>query len=205
MPSQIVGLNRQLNWAAFRVKNSPPPGDGVFGNAALTQADFRVSGLNLVAVDPGKSKDLKLEDKIVVTVSLNPAVSWVASWVKQRLAPEQARLLKHEQGHYDLVALLARDYFEELMSLRQKTYTDGDELQTDVTAITQRFSAKSGPVQERYDDDTEHGGKQPNQDRWNRMISSASDDDMDPATPAVSSPMRKKPLLSVLSAAAINI
>lgn len=205
MPSQIIGLNRVLAWGSFRVKNSPPPGDGVFGNAALTQAEFKVSGMNLVATAPGTSSDLKLEDTILVTVTLNPGVSWVANWVKQRQAAEQALLLKHEQGHYNLVALLARDYFEALTPLRDKIYTDGADLQTDVTAITQSFQSKAGPVQERYDDDTDHGSKQPDQDKWNRLMRSAADEDMDPATPAVSSHLRKKPLLSVLAAAGITI
>jgi len=205
MASKIVGLDTQLTWAMFRVKNAPPPGDDIFGDAALTQAQFNLSGINLVPVDPGRSRDLKLEDKIVVTITLNPAASWVASWVKQRPAAEQTRLLKHEQGHYDLVALLARDCFEELMPLREKVYTDGADLQSDVDAITQRFAPKSKPVQDAYDDETDHGAKQPDQDKWNRLIRSAESDDTNPAVPGVNTPIRKKPLLDVLKAAGINI
>ena len=205
MTSQIIGLNRQLNWASFRVRNAPPPGADVFGNAAMTQARFQISGMNLVAVDPGRSQDLKLEDKITMTVSLDPAASWVASWLRQRSATDQARLLRHEQGHYDLVALLARDCFEQLVTLRAKTYTSGDDLQSDVSAISQRFSSKTGPVQERYDAATDHGAQQPEQDKWNRLIRSASDDDLDPPTPAVGTPLLKKPLLDVLATAGIIV
>ena len=201
MASQLdIGLNAQLTWGLFRVKNAQPPGDGETGSGRVHPDEVqRRRHRHTSRLILARSKDLKLEDLIVVTIMFDVAASWVASWVKSRRPLEQARLLKHEQGHYrprraprpGRTAWTTPEGTDG--AAPEDLCPDGDALQNDVDAITQRFSPKSRPVQEKYDDDTDHGEKQPDQDTWNRLIRSAASEDMDPAaTPGVSSPAAQK-------------
>ena len=79
-----------------------------------------------------------------------------------------AKLLSHEQGHYNIGILvghaMARD-FEALSAATPQQLAD---------AITNKFKlhriTRMKPVQEKYDEDTNHSLNQAEQDRWDEMI-----------------------------------
>src|SRR5882672_5039657 len=109
MGSSLSGLRKPLAWAQFTPKKMPKPEAGEKRTAALTNAAYSVSPYQSVPVAGKQPAQFKLKDDIVVNITLKPD-SWVATWVLDKGTPsdERARLLKHEQGHYDIVALLAR-------------------------------------------------------------------------------------------------
>lgn len=88
---------------------------------------------------------------------------------------EKDRLLKHEQGHYNLVALLARDMFIELMQVKAvRTATPQDALKL-CTDIQTRYINITQPLQDLYDSkaETDHFKNTAKQTKWDGFINTA--------------------------------
>lgn len=205
MASRLLNLQRQLQWRDFTNRRSdPPPGPDDFAVAAYTSANFDMN----VAYEwvPGTHPDMyRLADNVTVTVQFRQRESWVETWVSRRSAAEQSRLLRHEQGHYDLVALLARDMFIELMELKQHQFGIGQAVVNAANNIRNPFAAKSQTVQDRYDTDTSNGDVQAMQNDWNGYIQTAFSQPRSPPEHAPDGTIYKTPLLSVLQSAGISI
>jgi hypothetical protein len=181
MASQLVNLRKTLVWRTdFGTgKNLPDPGPDTTVETAFTKAHAEVKGLFLDPV----GKKYKLKDTIVVTVVFDPptsdpddvsnAGSWVASWVYAKPQAYQDSLLVHEQGHYDITALLARDYYNALVALKAKTYDSVADGRTDLQTAQQNAAAISQPTVDRYDSDTKKGTDAAQQAKWNGYISTA--------------------------------
>lgn len=122
----------------------------------------------------------------------------MSSWPAQL----QQELLEHEQGHYDITALIARDLFIQLMKSKGSVYSseaDGSRNYRDWINI---YTSHLNRVQKAYDDDTGHSQanvftpstnlftppvptKSSTQLKWERLIASAFST---PRTPAESAP-----------------
>jgi hypothetical protein len=76
---------------------------------AATSASFR---MNAVTANAAHRHWLT---SVTVNVTLNAGAMWVVR------GQQTDALLRHEQGHYDIVALLARDLYNNLISLVQPT------------------------------------------------------------------------------------
>jgi hypothetical protein len=188
MPSQLIGLFKTLKWTDFVGQpkaNSP--------HLAFTSTSF---GLPLVMLSS------LVNDNITVKITFNASKSWKKMDEinkKKKRTPEQ--ILKHEQGHYDIVALLARDLFLDLMQLKSNEYKNQTALNKDVRPILTRYNGTEKKLFKKYDLPTEsnHGENGIGQDKWNRMIKEAF---TKARVPEQSSPDGKKykvPLLDVLS------
>jgi hypothetical protein len=140
-----------------------------------------------------------------VTISFDADNSWKASWVGSQPAVEQNRILKHEQGHFDLVALLGRDYFLGLMQLKAKIYSRQADFQNDFNALNAQFLQKIQPIQTKYDAETNHGMIQAKQDLWNGFITSAFTEPRVPPASAADGIPLKRPILEVLSAGNVGL
>ena len=181
MASQLVNLRKTLVWKTdFGAgKNLPNPGPNTTVETAFTKAHAEVKGIFLDPV----GKAYKLRDSIVVTVvfdsptadpdDVSDAGSWVASWVYTKLQAYQDSLLVHEQGHYDITALLARDYYNALIALKAKTYNSVADAKQDLEAAKKSAAAASQPTIDRYDADTTKGTDAGQQAKWNGYISTA--------------------------------
>lgn len=174
MASSLSGLRKTLTWAQFRTKKQPKPEPGESGTAAFTHAAYSISGFQSVPVAGKRPAQFRLKDDIAVNVTLK-SDSWVASWVADgsMSSAERSRLLKHEQGHYDIVALLARDLFNEITSIKGSSYASPDEPVDAVTAILDAYGPRFQELQDLYDDKTDHGINRDEQTRWNGLIGRA--------------------------------
>jgi len=80
-----------------------------------------------------------------------------------------AELLKHEQGHYDITALGARELYAGLFKLKAK---DVKSLGDDVKELSRRIQRKINTINNRYDNQTDHSKIKAEQEKWNRAIAS---------------------------------
>jgi hypothetical protein len=204
MPSQLHNLRRTLAWGDFTPRQAKPPGPGQTLAGAETVTSYGLS-LRTEVVPGTKPVRFRIKDDVSVTVTFQKQQSWVASWVLQLSAAEQARLLGHEQGHYDLVALLARDLFIDLMQLKANSHGTSNAALADTTKVRQGYDAKLGPLQRRYDTDTNHGQNQIAQARWNGFVQSAFTQARNPPVSAPDGTPYKVRLLDVLQAAGVAI
>ena len=201
MASTLRNLFRTLTWHDFARVDRTPPGPGEFVHGAQAGVDIVPSGFALDHVPGG----LRIRDSIVVAVTFNSRQSWVANWVFTRPAAFQDGLLAHEQGHYNLLALLARDFFLGLMQLKANTYPDARAAQADLTAVSDRTAAKGQDLQDRYDADTVNGSDAAQQARWLGFIQTAMTTPVNPPQTAADGTPIKCPILSVLSQNGITI
>jgi hypothetical protein len=100
-----------------------------------------------------------------ITVSPEPARTMV-----RRSAERSAELLRHEQGHYDIVVLAARALARELASITAPSASDlSHRVEECVAKHTQRAARSS----EAYDLQTGHGRRLGEQARWSESIAAA--------------------------------
>ena len=174
--SSLIGLRRTLTWDDF--KGSPPPGSKF---SAQTASDFVVSNPTFQNVAGGKVQRV---DQLIVTVVFDKNSSWkipMNNWSLQ----QQQDLLDHEQGHYDITALIARDLFIRLMAGKNKVYNDKAAGVEDIESWKRIYKANENKAQVQYDDVTMNSqantflpsvGPPPTkgstQDKWERVIAS---------------------------------
>ena len=182
MPSQITNLRRTLTWADFR--GNPPLSTQwaaqTFSNFTVTPPTFQNAGVS------GK---VTLVDQVTVAVTFDQSRSWRINMSQWPPALQQD-LLEHEQGHYDITALNARDLFIQLMSLKNSVFANRGDGQRDFNYYVTLYRDRSTRIQSEYDNDTGHSqanvftpstnlftpptpSKGSKQAKWERMILSA--------------------------------
>ena len=125
--------------------------------------------------------------------------------MKDRPQAERDWLLQHEQGHYNIAALMARDFFLDVMPLKGKVYGKQKDALDEISKLKSSTLSKIDPLQTRYDDDTKHGSDQAVQNRWTAMINTAfTSTRTPPATAADGVPLKAR-LLDVLRAGGIVV
>lgn len=149
--SKGVVINRQLNWGDFKGRS--------VDNSAVKAKTYTYMGYQ------SKVKNGKFSYK--VTCYFIPGQSWVSrAYLRQCSKQESAYLLKHEQGHYDIAKIIAREADAALAKLKR----------ADKRTIKQarstfmRYVNKLKTVQARYDRDTRHSLNNAGQSRWNAKI-----------------------------------
>jgi hypothetical protein len=116
-------------------------------------------------------------DHVQVTVEVERSLMWS---VKKDRTPAW---LAHEQGHYDIVALLARDLYNELMGWnsgsKPKRFRKDSELKDEAGRVLRRYRklavdlAGSDSVVGVYDAKTKHGTDAKAQDQWTAALAKA--------------------------------
>ena len=174
MASSLTGLIKKLEWTDFGTpRKSTPPVPGATATAAFTKAEPSFSGVNFNAVPGSKPAEFKLADTVAVSVILHSS-RFVNSWVFTHMNKKfQDDLLHHEQGHYDIGALLARDFFVDLMLLKGKTYSSLAAAKADFDAIKKDSIDKQKAVEDLYDLETSRGKLSGPQKTWDGFIQSA--------------------------------
>lgn len=119
----VDATTKSLKWSDFQTEDTDEPAPGKSVHAAYTKVTFAMSQLDIKWVDGSKPAKYRWTTEPTVTVAFDSAESWVASFVDKRPADQKAALLNHEQGHYMLTALFARDYFNELKAMAAKDYS----------------------------------------------------------------------------------
>lgn len=207
MGSQLIGLRRTLSWDNFQRRHSPAPGAGQFAIGAETHAGINQNNITAkVESIPGSNPTrYRVKDDITITVTFG-ADSWVEDWVMARDQAFRDNLLNHEQGHYNIVALLARDTFIELMQLKSQTFNTNMDAQRAIARVWTEGTSKAQAIQDLYDEERQahHGANAAGQTRWDGFIDSAF---TTPRTPPMSAPdgtPYKITLRSVLTAAGLT-
>jgi hypothetical protein len=210
LPSKLEGLFKTLTWADFGKKSlTPSPGQTIhLAQTAVTIAPS-LPNPTIVPVPGSKPTVYQLSDKVVVKIVFDKSNSWVADWVFTQSTTFQNDLLNHEQGHYNLVALIARDLFVDIMLLKGQTFASASAGIAAIKPLLAPFQANphiSQKVADKYDSSaqTNNGTDKTAQAKWDGFIKKAF---TDPRTPASSSPdgkTHKVRIVDVLKAAGIN-
>jgi hypothetical protein len=178
MTGHTGGQTPRLSWQTHFTRVQRP----LRGNdEAYTHVDFRPTfNFSSRADSDGKHRLTNVR----VTVSMNRAQSW---YVNGRETP---LLLRHEQGHYDITFLVARDLCRRLLELQwdsavlQATGESSPQrimsrLRTDGEQLHGAAQAESTRINNLYDSPVQ-GAKNPNgsinpqaQDHWDQMIQHA--------------------------------
>lgn len=207
MPSRLVGLFNTLSWANFQRQHSPAPGPGEFAIAAETHANLSHNQItSKVEQVPGTTPArYRVKDDIVITVSFGRD-SWVEDWAMGRDQAFKDNLLNHEQGHYNIAALTARDLFIELMQLKSQTFSSNMDCQRAIANIWTTTGGKAQAIQDLYDEENQahHGANPAGQGRWDGFINTAFTQPRMPAMSAPDGTSYKVTLLSVLNGAGLR-
>lgn len=164
MPSRLLNRVHTVQWSNFL---APPPPNAAEDAHIETKANLSYG----YSTGPNGAQ---LSDTVTVTIQLLGQ----QSWAKKQLIngwSQQARndLLRHEQGHYDITALMARDMFIDLMALKTRTFPTLGALQNEVNAVGQRYAPQ--PIHTKYDSvqETDHSRNVTQQVAWNGYIRTA--------------------------------
>jgi hypothetical protein len=206
MPSRYVGLFKNLAWSDFTPVTESDPGPA-FNIGAETHAGLNQNNLTTkVEAVPGSSPTrFRVKDDITITATFG-SDSWVKSWVMGRPQAFQDRMLNHEQGHYNIVALLGRDIFIDLMLLKSQDFASNIECQRAIANVWTTQSSKAQAIQDLYDDtnQTHHGADAAAQSRWDGFITTAFTQTRIPAQSAPDGTSYKVTLMSVLNGAGLR-
>lgn len=166
-------LTRVLTWADFNPpKKMSAPTAGEIKMAAQTAVDWiqTPTELKVKPVKDSKPTVYKLAKEPTATVRLNTAKMWVASFVFDDWSQtKRDALLAHEQIHYLMGALSARDYANDFATIGAKQYDSSSAGIDDIKdALARNSQAKAQELSDAYDDDTKHDptGFKAEQAKW---------------------------------------
>jgi len=158
MGIRVVAAPVTLTWNDFRPVPVLPDQSDEDAQTATTLD--RLSGIRPVSTQGGFSlPDLTLK------VHLDRAQTMVV-----RTASKTQDLLKHEQGHYDITVLTVRALAREFEQLRADSPSA---LAQQLDRIRQLHQDRADALEKKYDNDTNHGTNQRQQDNWNNEIDAA--------------------------------
>jgi len=145
MPSQLIGLRRTLAWSDYGL----PPKNPQFAaqtasNILVTPPHFQRSG-----------KAFQLVDNVTLTVKFDKDQSWRIDMSQWPSALEQ-NVLDHEQAHYDITALSARDLFIQLMGEKIRVFSSEHDGQVSFNYWVNLYRANWKKIDVEYDLETGH-------------------------------------------------
>jgi len=119
-----------------------------------------------------------LVDNLTVGVTFGRNRSYVMSWVFARPQQFQDDMLNHEQGHYNVTALVSRDFFIDVMLVKPQTFPTAQAGITAVRQLTTQSLDKIARIQELYDKEVhpeQNAGQSrgPIQQRWDGFMQTA--------------------------------
>jgi hypothetical protein len=154
----LNNFNRTLSWADFNQQLGQPGGANEY---AQIHPDMAPSNFVLARV-----RNAVTITDVTIDLSLIAGDCWVVTSRKTN------DLLKHEQGHYDILAISAREFFNALIGMSASTT---DALQRRVNQLQQRFAQQATQLDARYDSEnqTNHGINTAIQQIWDQRIAAA--------------------------------
>jgi len=148
----ITGFNHNVRWSEFREVNQRPANET---EDAYIAATFNYS------YRTQSSRQHCRVSSVTTRISVNRNAAWVLRGQKS------AELLRHEQGHYDITALGAREVRQRVAELRATHCSSiGAEAQRIRSDVQQTINQKNL----RYDNQTSHGSNATAQQRWQTRI-----------------------------------
>lgn len=157
MTINVIATPMKLSWLNFTVVSNkiPDPNDGKLMDA-VTAFNFKFPGL------PPKKINGKFTMADPNTITITPAAKVFSGVTKT------AKLLEHEQFHYDVGIATARALARHIMRLK---FSDEAELKKEVQKIAKlHLSTRAGLLQKRYDLETKHGTNSHYQKIWTQRM-----------------------------------
>src|SRR5262245_9565742 len=134
MPSQLIGLRKTLTWNDFNTVTGAKPSTPPLV-AAQTSAPWKMIPYTYTSVPGSSPAVIRLGDSVTLSVAIKPTDTWVMEWVFHEPQTFQDALLHHEQGHYDISALITRDCFVDVVLLRNETFASHAALKARIDQI----------------------------------------------------------------------
>jgi hypothetical protein len=170
---------RRLTFGDFVTVKRTPPAAGTTAIAAQTKVGHQVRPNHL---NFDRSKFLKGGKKGVFTMREDPNVvvvlqsgqpsMFVADWVFTRPQQFQDDLLNHEQGHYEIGMLNAKDFFFELQRIQATPFASASDGKAAVINL-QATLGSAQAIHDKYDADTSSGLNPKRQALWDAALSAA--------------------------------
>ena len=173
MASVLTGVDRKLLWSDFQAVANAPAG-APEGAAAQTIPNHTATGgvpHNVAAT--GLAPIFMIPDNLVINVFLQND-SWRLDSVSNWTGAEQVWLIKHEQGHYDIHALLVRDFFVRIQAMIGQPFSDAAALQSQLIDHRAATIGRIAGLQDDYDNDTANSRNGSEQWTWWNAIERAS-------------------------------
>lgn len=152
---RLTGWPRQIAWNEFRNRSSRPRGE---------EEDAQI----YVELVPGRFVSVREEGQyrlgdMVFRMHVRRSHSWVVS------SKKTTTLLKHEQGHYDIVGLFYRDMMPVLRRLRASSR---QQLARELRRVVGEHHREGREFSDLYDEasETHHGRNTDRQQAWERLI-----------------------------------
>jgi hypothetical protein len=151
---------------------APPPGAVVAAAQTSVNMNIQPNTFHFQRAPYLRRPNFTLVEDPIVTVTLNTAQMWVASWVFSRPVTFQTSVLNHEQGHYEISMLNAVDVFHELLEISGGAFAS----ELAGAGAIRRMQARLFKVQaihNKYDRDTNHGLNLMMQTAWDNALRTA--------------------------------
>jgi hypothetical protein len=159
MAVNVVANPTTLTWSNFRVVDSSP--DLSDDEVAQIHPEMRMPPNIQVANSNGAFRLNAL------TITVAPVAQ---DTIVLRSATQTPDLLRHEQGHYDLLILVARAMARDLGAA---SASSSAALNTQVQSIQQTHNNNAQTIDDAYDKQTDHGKNSAQQTGWNQAIAAA--------------------------------
>ena len=151
---QLTGWPRKISWNEFKDVDTRPAGESEDAQIDTQTAQPERVG---IAREQGQFR----LGNFTVKLSVIRGNSWVVA------SQKSATLLAHEQGHFDITGLVARDLVKALGALRVSTT---DELQREVSRLFETYDAWAKSLSKQYDDETNNSRNAKIQAEWEARI-----------------------------------
>ena len=156
----LTNFNKTISWNDFNKVPARPPGkseDAVISATwDIDVPEFAMKG-NAIVLGKYTVNVFLVKEKCNVVTDI-------------ATGSKSAELLKHEQGHFDIVALGAREFHTKAAGLSAATE---DELNAKLKKLREDMTDKTDAVDERYDKATNHSINTDVQQIWNTKINAA--------------------------------
>ena len=173
MASRLTGVYRKLKWSDFRVFETVPAGIPANVVAETLVSHTELGGDTRRIAGAGGSAIFEVADNLVINVFLQTN-TWRLASLSRRTGAQQAWLIKHEQGHYDIYALLARDFYYRAQAMIGVPFSSNNALINQVNAHRAATLGREDAIQKAYDADTESSQNRSEQWAWWSAIERAS-------------------------------
>lgn len=172
MPSKLTGVERRLRWGDFKSVATPPPGVPAAAVAQTIPFHTATGGLPRNVSPAGFTPYYEVPDTLIINVTLK-SDSWRLDSVSSWSGADQVWLINHEQGHYDIYALLVRDFFVRVQGVIGKPFTDEAELRELLLDHRAATIGRIAGLQQDYDHDTSNSRNGTEQWNWSCAIQRA--------------------------------
>lgn len=150
--SPATALDKVLVWNDFPPKDVPPPAPEQFVQAAFTSPAISYGSTSVE--QEGTSDPPVYALKAVPVIQIEwPGTSWRAKFIAKWPAKNQSDLLDHEQIHYLINVISARDCNNLLNAIKLKKYADSGVAETEINDALTLLNSQA--IHEKYDNDTQ--------------------------------------------------